>query len=253
MEHAFSHGEDVMATTLLRSLITYVISELKDRDASFGKTKLVKLLYLIDVEIYRRRGKTLSGLEWRFCHYGPYAFEIDTALKELDLDIPQEETLTKAGHRAFIFKPGRDVEAGLEEQFASADKLVIDRVVREWSMEDLNKILDYVYFKTGPMVNAKRGEVLDFSTVRRISIADQMTPPIGLPAEKLLQLKARFQELKEKQPQRVRRPLSPPPRFDEEYDRALRLREQEERYLIPRGKIELDEASKQELRKLGEP
>ena len=55
-----------MATHLLRSLIAHVITELTDMDVGFGKTRLVKLLYLIDVENYRRRRATISGLEWRF-------------------------------------------------------------------------------------------------------------------------------------------------------------------------------------------
>jgi hypothetical protein len=40
----------------------------------------------------------------------------------------------------------------------------------EFSNDDLNDILDYVYFDTEPMINvSKRGEALDFSHVRPIS------------------------------------------------------------------------------------
>ena len=79
-----------MNNQLLRHLISHTVTELTDMGAGFGKTKLVKLLYLMDVENYRRRQETISGLEWCFYHYGPYAFEIDSALNELSFDIPQE-------------------------------------------------------------------------------------------------------------------------------------------------------------------
>jgi hypothetical protein len=78
----------------LNDIVEYVMSKLVDIRASFGKTKLVKLLYLIDIESYRRYSRRLTGLDWLFYHYGPYALEIDQALKQIDLIIPQEDTIT---------------------------------------------------------------------------------------------------------------------------------------------------------------
>ena len=120
-----------MTTNVLRHLIAHVITELADLGVGFGKTKLVKLLYLIDVENYRRRGATISGLTWRFYHYGPYAFEIDTALKELDLDIPQELVSTGTGHRATVFRPSRGLHPRLNEFVSSQAELpLVDRVLK---------------------------------------------------------------------------------------------------------------------------
>ena len=92
-----------MSTPKLRDLISYIISELRDAEIGFAKTKLVKLIYITDVENWRRRGATVSGLEWLFYHYGPYAFAIDEALTELGADIPQEEAITQSGRQAIVF------------------------------------------------------------------------------------------------------------------------------------------------------
>ena len=95
-----------MTSQILKHLITHLAVELRDAGSSIGKTKLVKLLYLIDVENWRRRRKTLTGLEWRFYHYGPYAFEIEDALNELAFDIPQESFTTDSGRRGVFVQTG---------------------------------------------------------------------------------------------------------------------------------------------------
>lgn len=132
-----------MASPNLNRLIAYTVSELTEMGIGFGKTKLVKLIYIIDVENYRRRSQTISGLDWRFYHYGPYSFGIDTALERLSLDIPQEQVTTQAGNMAFAFRPSRDLPAGLEPGFSQSEKLIIDEfyvngvrktLTRYWTM-----------------------------------------------------------------------------------------------------------------------
>ena len=72
-----------MSKFVLNSLISHVTTEFDDMGIGFGKTKLVKLIYLVDVENCRVRRETLAGLEWVFYHCGPYSFGIDAALAEL--------------------------------------------------------------------------------------------------------------------------------------------------------------------------
>ena len=77
---------------LLKRLILYIVDQLQDQEGLISKIRIVKLLYLIDVEHYRKYGRTLIGLEWIFYRYGPYAFAIDSAIKELGFELG--ETLT---------------------------------------------------------------------------------------------------------------------------------------------------------------
>ena len=207
-----------MAAPGLRNLITYLVLELADMGASLSKTKLVKLLYMIDVENYRRRSQMLSGLEWVFYHYGPYSFEIDTELGRLSLDLPQEEVTTQAGLTAITFRPSRNVPSGLGSDFSHAEKLVVDRVIREWGMEELNPILNYVYFNTEPMRDAQRGDVLDFTSINRTTSTTRTASKITLPEDRAMALRSGLQAAKR---ERRRLPLDPPPRFDEVYERGL--------------------------------
>ena len=206
-----------MNSQILLHLITHLLVELRDAEVSIGKTKLVKLLYLVDVENWRRSRKTLTGLEWSFYHYGPYAFEIDDALEELEFDIPQESFSTESGGKAYSFRPDWGLRSDLGKAVSLSELRLVDRIIQEWGEAELNPLLNHVYFYTEPMKDAKRGDVLDFSTIERRIPRSVPTPPLPKMSEnRLKEYRRRFQEAKAKR-MKLRRPLNPPPRFDKVY------------------------------------
>jgi hypothetical protein len=50
----------------------------------YSKTKLVKLLYLIDVVFDRKYQKAFSGISYKSYYYGPYSEDIQKAIKLLE-------------------------------------------------------------------------------------------------------------------------------------------------------------------------
>lgn len=91
------------------SVVTrYVVQRVREQEGSLSRTKLVKLLYLIDVEYYRRYRETLTGWQWRFHHYGPYAFEFETFLQTLPLDVDEAQVSTQTGRRAYAYRAWDD-------------------------------------------------------------------------------------------------------------------------------------------------
>ena len=235
-----------MNNHLLRHLIAHVIMKLNDTGIGFGKTKLVKLLYLIDVENYRIRRTTISGLEWRFYHYGPYAFEIDDVLRELELDIPQDEVRTGKGHKAIVFRLSRELRPRLNDHLPSSRELrIVNTVIRDWGETELNPLLNHVYFYTEPMKHAERGDVLDFSTIQRRRPGRTTAHEASMPSDRLDEFRARLQEAKSK---RVRRPLNPAPRFDSVYRTALARMAEEEASVALIGTVEIPEEVKERLR-----
>ena len=235
-----------MNNHLLCHLITHVIMKLTDMGVGFGKTKLVKLLYLMDVENYRIRRNTVSGLEWRFYHYGPYAFEIDEALRDMELDIPQDAVRTDKGHKAIVFRLSREHRPRLSEHLPSSRELrVVNTVIRDWGETELNQLLNHVYFYTEPMKHAERGDVLDFSTIRRRRSARAVSHEVSMPSHRLDEYRARFQEAKAK---RVRRPLNPAPRFDSVYRTGLAHMMEEEVSEVLTGSVNVSDKMKEHLR-----
>jgi hypothetical protein len=216
-------------------------------EASFGKTKLVKLLYLIDVEFFRSFSRQLTNIEWIFYHYGPYAFSLEQTFSELDLDIPQEDVFTASGAKAKIFRLEKHITSDLENS-TGADKIIIDRVIKSWGYSDLNPLLSYVYFHTEPMITAERGESLDFSKIKKLPAGKPEV--IRLPLEFTQEIKERFLRYKASRAKSMVRELDPKPRFDGTFLEGLNHMDMEELAQLPNGEITIDEESKDTFRRL---
>lgn len=239
-----------MSNLVLNSLITHIVAELADMGIGFGKTKLVKLIYLADVEYYRARRKTLTGAEWIFYHYGPYSFEIDDALAELAFDIPQESVQTAGGRAAIVFKTAGHIKSRLGEHVQISELRLVNRVIGDWGETELNPLLNHVYFYTEPMKDAARGETLDFSKIPRCPRRARAAGS-GMSEDRLNEYRKRFREAKAARAE-LRRPLDPPPRFDRVYREALARMNEDERYELPHGEVVISEDAKERIRKQGE-
>jgi antitoxin SocA-like protein len=144
----------------LRSLIGYLHARAEDRGIALHRTKLIKLLYLVDVECARGRRAPLTGLEWVFSHHGPHAEEVVETVKAMldsDLAMPtwKEARLRRGGP-----------EAPDCESWPASTKGMVDRVMDRFAARSLDELLDHVYFHTGPMRGARRGAALDMDRAR---------------------------------------------------------------------------------------
>ena len=146
-------------------------------------TRLVKLIYLADLEWRRRnQGEPLTDLSWQFLHFGPYAGELAGLLGGPDLEVVEFETGKTA--RRFEFEREELERAYVPEEVSR----LVGTLVRTWGDADLNSLLDHVYFETEPMEDARRGERLDFS---KLSPTTHPAKP-KFDAERLKALRARL-------------------------------------------------------------
>jgi len=145
----------------LKSIVLFILERADNKDIPIGKTRLVKLLYLLDVEIYKLSKKTLTGLEWIFFKYGPYALEIEGFLDKIGV-MEQDMHIGKGRFfsRLITEIDEEDIKVDIET------KSVIEKLIEEWGTADLNELLDYVYFETEPMLSAEFSQRLDFSTIK---------------------------------------------------------------------------------------
>lgn len=153
-----------MNQTILPNLILYLVQAIREAGGQPGITRLVKLLYLIDVEFYRRRQRTVTGLEWVFYKYGPYAFEIESVLDSLGMDLTEQDHSISGG-RTFRSFTSTGSDIGIDAIGGRPVQIVADSSVEIWGLENLNKLLSFVYFQTEPMIDAQVGMPLDFSTI----------------------------------------------------------------------------------------
>jgi uncharacterized phage-associated protein len=148
----------------VKDILLSLLSEAEHKNYPVGKTQLVKYLYLVELDYFMDNKKRLTDLEWKFYHYGPYAFELESILE-----------LPEFAKKEFPLEGGKTYQRfALAESLQTYDlvdtkvSLIIKRVIGQWGNKSLRELLDYVYFDTEPMEAVKkRGDVLDFSTIRK--------------------------------------------------------------------------------------
>jgi hypothetical protein len=201
----------------LRAIIAYIVARARERDITLNRTRLVKLLYLLDVERIRRRSAPLTGLNWIFFHYGPYAFELIDTLESME----QSQLVATPWRDGILYRAAPAAPDG--EDWVSSTRRSVDGVLERYVALGLNELLDYVYFHTGPMIDAKRGEPLDMARARNDT--SRASRPLD-PPNPSVDLKAHLERWRAETPQRLPRvTLDPPASFLEDPADDLTLHE----------------------------
>jgi len=147
---------------LAKEIIEYIL-ELSG-GAVFSKTKLVKLLYLLDYKLFREKGTTLTGLRFKSYFYGPYTEEIDSLLDELvregKIRIEQREALFEP----VVYYEIRLLKKPTYRKLTDDLRQEIERILRPYIPLSLRDILDEVY-ETEPFINTDFGEEINFAKV----------------------------------------------------------------------------------------
>ena len=61
---------------VIEDAITLLAEQATSHGVGLTRTKLVKLLYFVDLRAWERLGHTVTGVEWLWHHYGPYSSSI---------------------------------------------------------------------------------------------------------------------------------------------------------------------------------
>jgi len=167
--------------TVLERLILYVVQCLRDLEAFPSRTRILKIIYLIDVEYYRRHRRTLTGEKWIFYHYGPYLMHYPQVLERLALDLEETEDTTTRGHSVYSYQArgDQDIEDIVPHH---SDHVIIDTIIKRWGLEDIKDLLNHVYFYTEPMSTPQFKAPLDFSLIppveyQPIRHTESLAPP----------------------------------------------------------------------------
>jgi len=228
----------------VKALVLKILETIRNREGFATKTKLLKLLYLADIEHYRDTGKTLTGFRWVFHLYGPWASEYDGLLTAMqkeglllikpgsrpDLDTqfvevpvrsyPQAAWLECSEMPAACLEMDALMDAAIAEPGLSfAARMAIREAADTWACEPTGELLNYVYFHTEPMQHARRGEKLDFSAVRpRRDVPIYRRTKSSASSDLVRQSRRRLVE--GSKPSEQREPFTPP-KYDEQFFAAI--------------------------------
>ncbi|MCI5208896.1 MAG: DUF4065 domain-containing protein [Candidatus Electrothrix sp. ATG2] len=179
-------------------LVRYIVWYATENSIRLTTNRLVKFIYLADLYHARyKNGQTLTGFPWKFIYYGPYCSE---AMQCID----------QAVHDGLIFKQTFDSSFGEAKEYhiftcRDEDAEAIERTIPIWVLgstrnviqkfgDDTSQLLDYTYFDTEPMANARKGDLLDFSKAERpepskkVKLKKMSSDSIRLARKKIKQL-----------------------------------------------------------------
>lgn len=142
----------------LRNIIRYIVKNYPYPD-DLTKTRITKLVYLIDLENVKKYGVQITNIEWFFDHYGPYVSDVlDEADEDKSISIVRD--ISNFGTVKYIVKPKRGKDELIYEDLSENDKNIIDKVIDATKNYYWNEFIDYVY-STEPIKNGKKYTKLD--------------------------------------------------------------------------------------------
>jgi len=112
-------------------LIRYVL-----RRGPMVRTKLMKLLFLIDRELYQRFGATV--FRWKMYKYGPFSREVLDVLDDMEV---YGSVVAKVTDDAIIYELASTAPVELPQEV----KEVADQIIAVWARRSLDDLLTYVY------------------------------------------------------------------------------------------------------------
>ena len=204
--------DEASVERLCAAIATYAV----EHDSFLTKTKLLKLLYLFDVEYFRLHRKIFTDFSWKFFHLGPWAREFDPTLQGIIASDVLRETFGK--YDTPFLEPSQKVDLGKVFRELK-DESALRGVLKTWGGAPTNEILDFAYFKTEPMAHAIRNEPLDFSVIPSDPPPMYKRTSSGATSKEIAALRERFTAMRaqsgtEKPMRSIARP---------QYDEAFRL------------------------------
>ena len=217
--------------------IKYVLAAAGQEDPGsqeVGPIHLIKYVYLGDLAYAEaNEGRTFTGCNWQFYHFGPWCREIHQRIEPVVADVQaREKRITSPKVDTDIIRY-RLVDDALYEQLDRLLPFELTRAVKRAIHEfgsDTYGLLDFVY-KTDPILNAAPGESLFFRPLvcEAVSIdesakAEEMkTEKKSLTAKEQKRRKEKLDALREKIRARLKEKLEsaetavpePAPRYDE--------------------------------------
>jgi hypothetical protein len=215
-----------MDTECLYKLIRYILKETAENEEwsfrELGPIHLIKYVYLADLYYAAQNdGKTFTGINWRFYHFGPWNLE-------LYQEIPNAIKAIGASTSTFDSQYAKDQNRYSLKNYCRCDSSVsiplqisslLRRDIRNFGSAT-HDLLHYVY-TTPPMTNAVPGEYLNFKhflfapkKTLETEISDKPTSREKKKRKKrILDIKEKIAKKREDDKKKRIRP--PQPRYDE--------------------------------------
>lgn len=145
-----------MKNEKLKTIIYYIVCKL---GGQLTRTKLVKLLYLIDYFAIKTRlsATGITGVKYDYYYYGPFSREIIGAVDEMrGYEIMEGENISLEGNVYYLYFLGKS-SPRVQTKLQSDEIKVIDKVIEKYGLLELPGLLKKVY-ATEPLKRHSAGD-----------------------------------------------------------------------------------------------
>jgi hypothetical protein len=208
------------------ALIVFVAWYASKLGRPVSRIRMIKFLYLADVHSYAQRRRLATDYRGKFYHYGPYAAGAQRDIDEcVDLGHIRCEVLQRADEAGEVsLYRANGPDPAIHERFSATLETVLGSEIERWLGAELNTFLDYVFFETPPMREARRGEYLRFDETT--FPVDAVHEPAAERPKKYASREARkaFQRfLDSRRAEKAKVPVPRGALLDEAFGKAVRL------------------------------
>lgn len=212
-------------------MVKYIVWVASKNDTLLTWVRIVKFLYLADLYHARvSQGKTLSEWPWAFVHFGPYcgpAYEaVDQAANIGLINKKSYESHFEGREKYDLFSCYLDDEPKIGGTLHYYVVSELNSAIKKWG-DDTGRLLDYVYFETEPMRDARPNQRLDFFTASKPEVMARFEMK-KIPSESIAKcqdiisrLKKKHLEAAEKQMEREKERITSG-LYDENYEKAIK-------------------------------
>ncbi len=154
----------------IKNILQYALLAAGQSDSplerQLGAIHLIKYVYLADMEYAKyNQGRTYTGIDWKFHHFGPWSTEVYRQVDEAMLQLGAEKRTFQSSYGSedcIRWKIGFDEEfySRLGKELPMAVRQAVPAYVGKYR-DDTTSLLHFVY-ATRPMLRAAPGESLDF-------------------------------------------------------------------------------------------
>jgi len=172
------------------------------REEKLTTLRLVKFLYLADLYHARvSKGDTLTGWPWAFVYFGPWCKQVNEAIDNaakngliLTQEYPSKYDDAKDYHLFWV--EDTEEEPKIIDGLPTYVWSKLQWAIQKWA-DDWSGLLDYIYFETEPMLEAKPGALLDFRQSQMPAVVKKVELK-KIPKAKLDEAKKTVARLQEK-------------------------------------------------------
>jgi hypothetical protein len=166
-------------------IVKYIVERLSGK---VGRVRLMKYLYLADLEARRYLGRPLSTFRYRLDKFGPFDPAIYRVLESLTREgLIAQDQYPWQGSVGFVYHDSREP---VIFSLSPAERHILEYVMGRFHTVEMDRLLEDIVYETSPVKGAKVGRVLNMDKVN-----NEMSRKLkGIDLERILHAEQQLQE-----------------------------------------------------------